>query len=203
MGRRSVHSPEELREHIIQAATAIVQQHGLEGLSAREIAKSIGYSPGTIYNVFENLDDLLLTIESRLLDQLSERLASTDPSGTPQQRLKRLVASYYAFTQESPKLWNLLTEHRIPAGREVPAWYRAKLECLQTPMEEALTQLLGTADVGASKRAARTLWASVHGMAALSTADKLSPLSDRAAGGVLIDELVSTYLVGLEHRSVQ
>jgi len=67
MGRRSVHTPEELRELIIQAATEIVEQHGLEGLSAREVAKRIGYSPGTIYNVFENLDDLLLTIEARLL----------------------------------------------------------------------------------------------------------------------------------------
>jgi AcrR family transcriptional regulator len=202
MGRRSVHTPEELRENIIQAATAIVQQHGLEGLSAREIAKKIGYSPGTIYNVFENLDDLLLTIESRLLDQLADRLAKTDPSGTPQQRLRRLVGNYYAFTQESPKLWNLLTEHRIPAGREVPEWYRTKLESLQVPMEEAITPLFGTADVAASKRAARTLWASVHGMTALSTADKLSPVTDHS-GASLIDDLVSTYLVGIEHRRVQ
>lgn len=202
MGRRSVHTPGELRELIIQAATEIVEQRGLEGLSAREVAKRIGYSPGTIYNVFENLDDLLLTIEARLLDQLAARLASTDASGTPQQRLRRLAGSYYAFTQESPKLWNLLIEHRVPAGREVPEWYRAKLECLQVPMEEALASLLGAAGDGAPKRAARTLWASVHGMAALSTADKLSPATNQS-GDKLIDDLVSTYLAGLEHRGVQ
>jgi AcrR family transcriptional regulator len=199
MGRRSVHTPEELRELIIQAATEIVEQHGLEGLSAREVAKRIGYSPGTIYNVFENLDDLLLTIEARLLDQLADRLTSTDASGTPQQRLRRLAESYFAFTQESPKLWNLLVEHRIPAGRPVPDWYRAKLENLQAPMEEALSPLLNSADTEGRKRAARTLWASVHGMAALSTAAKLSPATDRA-GGMLIDDLVSTYIAGLEHR---
>ncbi len=45
MGRRSIHTPEELRELIIDATTAIVEQQGLEGLSAREIAKRIGYSP--------------------------------------------------------------------------------------------------------------------------------------------------------------
>jgi len=51
MGRRSIHSAEELRELIIQAATDIVERDGLAGLSAREIAKRIGYSPGTLYNV--------------------------------------------------------------------------------------------------------------------------------------------------------
>src|SRR4030042_34590 len=102
MGRRSIHTPDDTRELIIEATTAIVEQDGLEGLSAREIAKRIGYSPGTLYNVFENLDDLLLTIEARLLDRLAERLAETDTSGTPQQRVHRLTEAYVAFTQERP-----------------------------------------------------------------------------------------------------
>lgn len=104
MGRRSIHTPEELRELIIDATTAIVEQDGLEGLSAREIAKRVGYSPGTLYNVFENLDDLLLIIEARLLDDLAERLAGTDSSGSPTERLRRLAGSYFTFTQERPKL---------------------------------------------------------------------------------------------------
>ena len=43
MGRRSIHTPDELRELIIEATTGIVEQDGLEGLSAREIAKRVGY----------------------------------------------------------------------------------------------------------------------------------------------------------------
>ena len=199
MGRRSIHTPEELRELIIEAATEILEHDGLEGLSAREIAKRINYSPGTLYNVFENLDDLLLTIEARLLDRLAERLARTDTSGTPQQRLQRLAQAYVAFTQEQPKLWNLLSQHRMPAGRDVPGWYQAKLECLLVPLEDALTPLLDDAN-GARRRAARTLWASVHGVTSLATTDKLAHVTGHA-GGVLIDDLVSTYLAGLAQRS--
>jgi len=199
MGRRSIHTPEELRELIIQAATEIIEQDGLEGLSAREIAKRIGYSPGTLYNVFENLDDLLLTIEARLLDRLSERLADTDTSGTPEQRLRRLAEVYFTFTQESPKLWNLLVEHRLPAGRQVPTWYRAKLESLLTPLEDALAPLVAGSDSSTRKRAARTLWAGVHGMTSLSTANKLSPVTAQV-GQSLVDDLVTTYLAGLQRR---
>lgn len=200
MGRRSIHSPEELRELIIQATTEIVEEDGLEGLSAREIAKRIGYSPGTLYNVFENLDDILLTIEARLLDRLADRLAKTDASGTPQERLKRLTETYFAFTQERPKLWNLLVEHRLPAGQDLPSWYKVKLENLLAPLEDALAPLISGKDKGAQKRAARTLWAGVHGMTSLSTAAKLSPVTGPASGA-LVDDLVSTYLAGLTKRS--
>jgi AcrR family transcriptional regulator len=200
MGRRSIHSPEELRELIVHATTEIIEQDGLQGLSAREIAKRIGYSPGTLYNVFENLDDILLTIEARLLDRLAERLTETDASGTPQERLLRLTEAYVAFTQERPKLWNLLVEHRLPAGQDVPVWYQTKVESLVAPLEEALAPLLDQKDRSAQKRAARTLWAGVHGMTSLSTAAKLAPVSGRA-GAALVDDLVSTYLAGLTKRS--
>jgi len=202
MGRRSIHTPEELRELIIDATTVIVEQEGLEGLSAREIAKRVGYSPGTLYNVFENLDDLLLIIEARLLDELATRLADTDRSGSPTERLRRLVGNYFAFTQERPKLWNLLNEHRMPAGRAVPDWYQEKLDRLLSALDEALAPLLTGSDPGTRRRHARTLWASVHGMTSLSTADKLSHVTAHA-GSALVDDLVLTYLAGLQSRSPQ
>ena len=58
MGRRSSHTAEELRELILDASTALISEGGLASLSAREVARRIGYSPGTLYNVFENLDDV-------------------------------------------------------------------------------------------------------------------------------------------------
>jgi len=199
MGRRSIHTADELRELIIEATTDIVEHSGLEGLSAREIAKRVGYSPGTLYNVFENLDDLLLVIEARLLDELTERLNATETSSTPSDRLRSLVRTYFAFSQERPKLWNLLNEHRMPAGRAVPDWYQAKVEGLLVPLEQALKPLLNDADPSQQRRAVRTLWASVHGVTSLSTADKLSHVT-APAGRSLIDELISTYLAGLQQQ---
>ena len=46
------------------------------------------------------------------------------------------------------------------------------------------------------QRAARVLWAGVHGITSLSTADKLSIVTTEAAGR-LVDDLVVTYLQGL------
>ncbi|MFA5901930.1 MAG: TetR/AcrR family transcriptional regulator [Hyphomicrobium sp.] len=202
MGRRSIHTPEELRELIIDATTTIIEQDGLEGLSAREIAKRVGYSPGTLYNVFENLDDLLLIIEARLLEELAARLAVTDASGPPGDRLRRLVGAYFTFTQERPKLWNLLNEHRLPAGREVPDWYDEKLDKLLAALEAALAPLLVGSDPTTRRRHARALWASVHGMTSLSTAEKLSHVTAKS-GPALVDDLVLTYLAGLRSLEIE
>ena len=62
----------------------------------------------------------------------------------------------------------------MPAGREVPDWYQAKVESLLVPLEDALTPLLDDAD-GARRsapraRCGRACTASPRS----STADKLA-----------------------------
>ena len=111
MGRRSEHTPEGLKTLIVEASEKIIGAQGLAGLSAREIARSVGYSPGTIYNIFENLDDLILQVEARLLDDLDARLAMLSPDGPADMRVVRLARAYLAFTTERPRLWNVLFEH--------------------------------------------------------------------------------------------
>lgn len=196
MGRRSVHTADELRELILNASTELIESAGFTGLSAREIARRIDYSPGTLYNVFENLDDLVLTIEGRLLDRLSAALAEVPKGGDPSARVHRLAERYMEFTHENPKLWNLLFEHHLPAGSAVPAWYQQKLEGLMHEVEQALAPMMQGADPQSLKRSARVLWAGVHGITSLSTADKLSIISTDSARA-LLDDLVRTYLAGL------
>lgn len=196
MGRRSVHTADELRELILEASTELIKETGYTGLSAREIARRINYSPGTLYNVFENLDDLVLTIEGRLLDRLLEALAQSADGADPSERVHLLAARYLKFTHDNPRLWNLLFEHHLPSGREVPAWYQEKLESLLGEVERALTPLMEGVDPKAIRRSARVLWSGVHGITSLSTAEKLAIIPKDSAGE-LLDNLIVTYLAGL------
>jgi AcrR family transcriptional regulator len=197
MGRRSIHTPEQLRQLILDAAAAIIEAHGLAGLSAREIARRIGYSPGTIYNMFENLDDVVLNVEGRVLDALDERLAAELAKGGDQKALVlQLAQTYLAFTHERPKLWNLLFEHYMPGGMDTPPWYQEKLERLMSRVEAAVAPLYPPDAVLARQRAARVLWAGVHGITSLSTANKLSNVTSDAAA-LLIADLVNNYLAGV------
>jgi AcrR family transcriptional regulator len=202
MGRRSTHTPEELRELILRSAQDIIERGGLAGLSAREVARRIGYSPGTLYNTFENLDDLVLHVEGRLLEELDRELAALPREESPEALLRRLAQAYLAYTHRRPKLWNLLFEHHLPPNTPVPAWYQQRIEGLLTRIEEALAPLLADSGPATLKRSARVLWAGVHGITSLSTTDKLSNITAEAAQ-LLVDDLVTTYIVGLKQRSAE
>ncbi len=200
MGRRSSHTPEELRELILNVSTELIEHDGLAALSARQIARRIGYSAGTLYNVFTDLDDLILTIEQRLLDRLALRLSQVPPSADPVQHLSNLAMAYLAFTQEKPRLWNLLFEHHMPKGQAAPPAFQARMETLLNLVEHAVQPLIVPPDAARAQRTARVLWASVHGITSLATADKLSNVTPENAA-LLVEDLVRTYLAGLNHDS--
>lgn len=202
MGRRSLHSADELRELILTASTELIEDSGLAGLSAREIARRINYSPGTLYNSFVSLDELVLTIEGRLLDRLAQALAAVPDRGAPAERVGQLAEGYLAFATENPKLWNLLFEHHMPVAQPVPDWYQQKLEAPIARIEDALRPLENSLAEDELRRAARVLWAGVHGIASLAAADKLANISADDAPALMRD-LVRTYLAGLTARGAQ
>ena len=200
MGRRSSHTPEELRELILRATEDLIEQNGLAGLTAREIARSIGYSAGTLYNCFQHLDDLILHVEARVLDNLDRVLAGLQSTAKPEDNVRRLALSYLAFTLERPKLWNLLFEHHLPPTMPVPSWYQDKLDALLARVESALRPLATNISPAELQRAARVLWAGVHGITSLATAEKLSNVTHDTAQR-LVDDLVTNYLAGMRSRA--
>ncbi|MEZ5845014.1 MAG: TetR/AcrR family transcriptional regulator [Hyphomicrobiaceae bacterium] len=198
MARRSSHAPETLREMILDAAETLIRSGGLSGLSAREIARIIGYSPGTLYNVYANLDDIVLHVEARILDGMLVTLQGVPRNGPPEDVLARLVAAYLAYTEANPRLWNLLFEHHLPAGLETPPWYCEKIERLMGELRGVLAPVVTAhgGDGADVDLAATVLWSSVHGIASLATTGKLANVT-RSPAAELAGNLVSRYLAGL------
>ena len=83
MARRYDHSREEIRTMALEAAEKIVVEQGHKGLTARKVMRDIGYAVGTLYLIFENLDDLILHLNVRTLDRLYRRMTDTQPRSCP------------------------------------------------------------------------------------------------------------------------
>lgn len=181
---------------IIVAAKEIVVEAGLAGLSAREVARRVSYSPGTLYNVFKDRDEIILSVQSRLLDELDHYLEGLAATADPRQHVLSLADGYLAFTQANANLWNLLFEHRLGNGKAVPDWYQAKIHRLMKRIEEPLARLAPKRSHEEIERSARVLWAGVHGISSLSTGDKLSNVTAES-GSDLVANLVTTYLDGV------
>ena len=136
----------------------------------------------------------------RILDGLDNRLTGLPYEGSPDERVLALARAYLAFTIERPRLWNLLFEHHLPPAVQVPAWYQQKLDQLLERVEVVIRPLVHNDDALSAKRAARVLWAGVHGITSLATTDKLSSVTSDDAQA-LVDDLVRNYLAGLEQHT--
>lgn len=187
MGRRSDHTRPELEALITAAGHSHMADAGFARFSAREVAKRIGYSIGTIYNVFGSYDRLILAINGRTLDLwarfIEERLTTTRGN-----RLHVLVRSYFAFAHDNPRTWAALYDHRLPSDDPIPGWYRDKLARLFGILESEIAAALGS-NASRAPELARLLYAAVHGICALRLDGTLSAL------GVADAEAMAIHLV--------
>ncbi len=161
MGRRSDHSRDELVALILSTGHDLLAEVGLPRFSAREVAKRIGYSVGTILNLFGSVDGLLAAINTRTFDlwatHLRERLARADTD-----RIAALVDGYFGFARAHPALWTAIYEHRLPPGMSLSDEDHAARGALtEIVVAEVAAALSATpADVAPL---ARSLVAIVHG----------------------------------------
>jgi AcrR family transcriptional regulator len=196
MARRSDHSREELREMALSAAEQIVSEQGYEALSARKVASAIGYTVGTLYLVFENIDDLLLQVNARTLDRLHRRMSrvksrTDDPAGY----VVRLGESYLRFANDDPHRWTMVFEHRLSDGREVPDWYQQKVSRMFALIEQGLEPFRKGHSEADMTQAARAIWGGVHGICILAISDNLG-IAGVDSVQRLTESLIRNYLQG-------
>lgn len=182
MARRSDHSRDEIRHMALDAAEAIVSVEGYKGLSARKVATAIDYTAGTLYLVFENLDDLVLQVNGRTLDGLFEWLvARCGQADAPREKLLALANAYIAYAEAETPRWNMLFEYVAEKGDTLPDWYLHKLGKVFGLAEAALKPLDGARSEVEFQQAARVLWASVHGICMLKIRQRLDLAGGQSA----------------------
>lgn len=184
---------------IIDAAERLVAQGGTAAANAREIAAAIGYTPGTIYNHFANLDDLIRHVTARTVDGLATALSSVSESD-PVRQLHAMADAYIAFTTKNHRLWAAAFEPLAKASATREAWYRATLERPLALVQDALKPL----DPGASEEerriAALSTWGALHGVVTLVEGDGRIGRLDAAPAPEMAHFLIDCVVAGLAAR---
>lgn len=193
MARRNDHSAEELKRLALAAASQIATEEGLRGVTVRRVAERIGYAPGTIYNLFDNLDDLIVQVNGETLARLGAELA-TAGQGEPRLRARHLTDAYFDFIERAPRLWAMLFEHRLPERVLLPEWYRDALDALVDRVATALEPSMLDLPPSERRRAVVAMWAGLHGIATLAVSRKLElvgAFSPRELGHLVVGSILS------------
>ena len=161
MGRRSDHSRDELRALILDAGVAVMGEGGYAAFSAREVAKRVGYSIGTIHNVFGNVDGLVTAINTRAFGEWADALEASVAKGGDD-RIAALVAGYFRFAAEHPHRWAAIYDHRPARETLTPALQETRGRLMRIVAAEVARALDREVDEELGTFA-RSLVAIVHG----------------------------------------
>jgi len=174
MGRRSDHSREELQDLIVEQTLALVKQQGADKVTARQIAKAIGYTPGTLYSLFSNLEDIFQHVNElglkALFDLCTESMKDQPDAGLA---IRALSMAYLNFSAEHTHQFDLMFARVDSHDSPTPASTTHKISNLFALIETQLTRLNPSASEDNVRLGARTLWSGVHGAATLQLSDQL------------------------------
>ncbi|HWZ38470.1 MAG TPA: TetR-like C-terminal domain-containing protein [Bradyrhizobium sp.] len=165
----------KLREALIEAAERAIAAKGLAGLRTRDLAEEIGIANGGVYNLVEDIDELILRVGSRTLARLDASLSLAEIGGQTSLRetLVRIAVAYCDFAAENLELWRALFEHRMQPGKIVPEWAISEQMELFRHIHKPLAALFpqrSSTQIGVT---ARSLFSAVHGMVALGLEQRL------------------------------
>jgi AcrR family transcriptional regulator len=155
-----------LRQALIAAAERLIETQGLGALRARELANTAGCSLGAIYNVFADLDELILEVNANTLRAMDAAMAAV-AQGSPSAQFLGLAEAYLRYAAENRLRWDALFSHRMPSDAVVPDWFMAVQSAAFSHIEAPLARLRPDMPAGECSLLARGIFAAVHGMVAL------------------------------------
>jgi AcrR family transcriptional regulator len=169
MARRRDHSLVEIKAMTLAAADAIVGERGVSGLKMREIAMEIGYTVGSIYMVFTNMDDLLMQLKGQVLAEMEQQLEqATQDESDAERAIVALAKAYMQFAHSQYNRWSMIFEHRLADDQALPDWYLALIDANFNRVENLFRQLKPDCPEADIIAAASALWGGIHGVCILS-----------------------------------
>lgn len=120
-------------ELLLDAAAAVIAEHGIEAATAEAIAQRARTAKGSLYQFFPNRDAVLAALALRYADEMRaihERAFPIDPQGLPLDRLiDRIVKPLADFHDRTPAFRRVFASHDGPPDdtRSAPARLRAQL----------------------------------------------------------------------------
>jgi AcrR family transcriptional regulator len=165
-----------LREALLGAGRALLEEGGPRALSLREIARRVGVSAPSAYHHFASLDAIAIALAEQGFTELVQALDAATPAATG--LLTPAGEAYIAFARANPGLYRLMFGDGFLAASTASAAVGALRKRAYERVESNLQKRLAATHV---PTAALFLWALTHGLALLIIDGQLNSSRDPQA----------------------
>jgi AcrR family transcriptional regulator len=160
-----------LKEALVEAARALMTEHGPHGFTLSEAAKRVGVTAAAPYRHFADRRDLMSELARRGFDLFAERLTGAWDDGRPEPgtALKRMGRAYLNFATSEPGLYTAMFDNAKSLHGQAAAFVANKaFDGLSRAVGGVIMAAGGNpADI---RRLALEIWALAHGTAMLTLA---------------------------------
>lgn len=187
--RRAIRRQETLTE-IVAASWELVREHGLAGLSMRDLGERVGMRAQSIYSYFDSKDDIydamFLEGYQAFAESMNHAVEEAQPDSDPVGAVRITAHCFVEFCTSDPVRYQLLFQRTIPGFEPSPQTWAVAQE-----VYEQIRQLLTA--IGISDQATVDLWtAMLTGLTDQQISndpggDRWTKLVDRAVELVLTD----------------
>jgi AcrR family transcriptional regulator len=159
----------DLRQTLVSAALNALERQGLEQISLRALARSVGVSPRAPYRHFATKEQLFAAVAAEGF-RMSAAFTATRlaAAGDPMARLRVAVEAYVLFATEHPAAFRVMYAPYAAVEESAPELVRARSQGHAEMMRLiAAAQASGRVRAGDPMQIGLTLWSTMHGLAVL------------------------------------
>ncbi len=167
----------DLRADLIRLAEVQIAKGGMASLRARDLAREAGCAVGAIYNVFADMNALVIEVNGKTFTRIGTEVAGSITGKDdlpPERRLILLALAYLDFADHNHHLWRALFDLDLPDDDQVPDWYRAELRALFAHIARPVSEIFQELEGEALYLMVRALFSSIHGIVILGLQNRIS-----------------------------
>ncbi len=105
----------DLPRALIAAATAIVEESGVEALSVREVARRVGVSPGAPFRHFASREALLVAVAEQAMERLimAVEAGQLQTDEDPLDQIRLIGLAYIDWAAENPTHFAIISQRNL------------------------------------------------------------------------------------------
>jgi AcrR family transcriptional regulator len=128
---------EATRSEILEAAREVMRQHGVAGLSLRDLGEKVGLRAQSLYSYFDSKNAIYDALFQQGATELLERTVALERADDAQVNVRRIARLFFDFCLEDPARYQLLIQRTIPDFEPSPEAFAPSIQSLQR-LREAL-----------------------------------------------------------------
>jgi AcrR family transcriptional regulator len=122
---------EATRAEILEAAWELMREHGVAGLSLRDVGQKVGMRAQSLYSYFDSKDALYDALFGEGCRECLERFQQVQRAGDRRADFRAASRAYVDFCLEDHARYQLLFQRTIPGFQPSPESYAPSVEGLE------------------------------------------------------------------------